>query len=60
MHLAENILKIVDVPDAECFRYWQLDLSKIQGGAAAWDKAVEEASVEYGGHNVKKFKIWII
>jgi len=28
-------------------KYWQLDIRTIIGGSKAWDKAVNEASIEY-------------
>lgn len=28
-------------------KYWQLDVTSISGGAKAWDKAINEASIEY-------------
>jgi hypothetical protein len=28
-------------------KYWQLDVKHITGGSKAWDKAVNEASIEY-------------
>jgi len=28
-------------------KYWQLDVNTIHGGSKAWDKAVNEASIEY-------------
>ena len=32
--------------------YWQLSPKEVAGGVNAYDKAVGEASVEYGGHTV--------
>lgn len=28
-------------------KYWQLDITTIPGGTKAWDKAVNESSIEY-------------
>lgn len=28
-------------------KYWQLDITTISGGTKAWDKAVNESSIEY-------------
>lgn len=28
-------------------KYWQLDINTVSGGSKAWDKAVNEASIEY-------------
>lgn len=35
-------------------RYWQLDLSKCNGGSSSWDKSVLESSDEYNHRVVKK------
>ena len=35
--------------------YWQLSPKEVAGGVNAYDKAVGEASVEYGGHTVSSY-----
>jgi hypothetical protein len=33
-------------------RYWQLNVASVNGGPAAWDRAIYEASEEYKKHCV--------
>lgn len=36
-------------------KYWQLDIRTVPGGSKTWDKAVNEASIEYFNRMVQLF-----